>query len=195
MKKIIRRMMIALLVGALMGCTLPFSPPSPSAYLPTVATLPSGEDCLVGTFELNDFGDAVASLLPKTVEYTNTTGRMTWTFTAGGIIEASADHFTLAFQMKNDPSIGITVLMNGTARRFYKLSGPDQITFWNADDSQFTWSETVGGISMPVDAMFKLLAPLPPSDGTMSYKCEILSLTIYPSVAGAKPLGLTKTGP
>ncbi len=195
MKNHIGKLLVPVLLLALAGCNLPFSPPPPSAYQPTVATLPSGEDCLVGTFELNDFGDSVASMLPKAMQYTGTTGRMRWTFEAGGIVEATADHFSLSFQDTQDPTVIITVTMSGTARRFYTLSGINQITFSNADDSEFSWSEVISGVTISLDPIFKALAPLPPSDGSLRYTCEVLSLTIYPNVAGAKPLGLTKVGP
>ncbi len=198
MKNLIGRLVIPIWVGALLilsACDLPFGAPPPSAYRPPVPTLPSGEDCLVGTWEMNDFGDSIASMLPKSVQYTGTTGLMHWTFTAGGIVEAEADHFALAFAQTDDPSMGITVSLNGTLRRFYKLSAAGEITFWNPDDSEFTWTATMGGVDIPLDPLFKALAPVPPASGVITYKCELLSLTIYPPTTGVQPLGFTKVNP
>jgi hypothetical protein len=173
---------------ALAGCNLPFSSPSPSPNVPTIPPLPSGQECLVGEWELFNVADAVTSALPSGLEfqYAGTDGRLHWTFTAGGIGEVDALNFSLTFENKKDLE-QVTILANGTARRYYSLNGTDQITFSNPDNSELTYAAEIAGVTVALTPEMLKLVPLMPEQGTVTYKCEGNSLSIIPPVVGVVP--------
>jgi hypothetical protein len=181
---------------ALAGCNLPFSSPSPSTNVSTVLPLSSGQECIIGEWELFNVADAVTSALPGGVsfQYAGTGGRMHWTFTAGGIAEAAALNFSLDFEDKSDLE-KITIITNGTARRYYTLSGPGQIAFSNPDNSELTYAAQVAGVTVPLSPELLGLVPLMPEQGTVSYKCDGNSLSIIPPVVGVVPEELVRVTP
>jgi len=202
MRNFIGRLILPSLLAAailLTGCNLTTGSPTPPevAQGSALPSLPGNYDCLVGEWELNDFADTITSMLPSdiTFQYTGTSGRIHWTFTAGGIAEATADNFALTFADKNDPSQVVTVLVNGTTRRFYNTTGPNQITFSNPDNSEFTYSAVVDGVTVSLDPLLKGLVPVMPESGTITYQCQGLSLSVIPPVTGVAPEGFSKVSP
>ncbi len=189
--------LVALII--LTGCNLTSGSPTPPALaqVTPVPSLPGNYDCIVGEWELNDFADTITSMLPSDInfQYTGTNGRIHWTFAAAGLAEATADNFSLTFADKNDPSTVVTILTNGTARCFYTITGPNQITFSNPDDSEFTYSAVIDGVTVSLDPLLKGLVPVMPASGTITYQCQGLSLSIIPPVAGAAPEGFSKVRP
>jgi len=186
-------LLLSVALLALAGCNLPFSAPAPSASSPTILPIPSGEECLIGEWELFNVADAVTSVMPSGVkfQYAGTDGRMHWTFTAGGIAEAQALNFSIDFQNVDDLE-KVTILTNGTARRYYTLPGPGQIAFSNPDNSELTYAAQVAGVTVELSPELLKLVPLMPEQGTVSYKCDGNSLSVIPPVVGVVPEELVR---
>ena len=178
------------------ACIFSSTPAAPGPQGSAVPSLPGNYDCLVGEWELNDFGDSITSMLPSgsTIQYNGTSGRMHWTFTAGGIVEAQADHFSLSFTDSSDSSMNVTVTTNGLALRAYTLTGPGTLSFSNPDDSSFLYSATIDGINVDLAPLLKGLMPVPPASGVLGYQCQGNSLTVTnPAAPQMVPLGFTKS--
>lgn len=192
------RLVVSASLLLLAGCNFPGSGGSKTA---TPAATPSplqagtDENCLIGVWELADFSDSIQSMIPSnTIVYKGTNGRMRWTFTAGGIVEAESDNFSISLAEADDPSSIVTILTNGTARRFYDINSPGLIAFTNPDDSEFTYTGVVNGVTVDLAPLLKSIAPVPPASGTISYQCQGNSLTVFPAASGALPLGFVKVG-
>jgi hypothetical protein len=199
MKTFIGRGVFPLLIVFLMvsaACIFSSTPAAPGSQGSAVPSLPAANDCLIGEWELNDFGDSITSMMPSgsSVQYQGTSGRMHWTFIAGGIVEAQADHFSLSFADPTDSSLNVTVTTNGLAMRAYTISGPGQLSFSDPDDSNFIYSATVDGVNVDLAPLLKGLVPVPPSQGVLGYQCQGNSLTITnPAAPQMMPLGFTKS--
>jgi hypothetical protein len=170
--------------------------PVPTGPLPTtpVPSLPSPDDCLVGEWELSDFADTIVSILPSDIkfQYAGTGGRIHWTFDPTGYAVAEAYNFSLTFADKTDPTTQVTITTNGIALRDYKITSPGEITFSQPDDSAFTYTATIDGVTINADALFKGLIPTMPAQGTIAFSCHGTSLDVIPPAAGAVPEGFVK---
>jgi hypothetical protein len=193
---IFRFLFSAILVTPLLLTACGSATPVATGAAPTapVPSLPSPEDCLIGEWELYDFADTIQSMLPSDInfQYAYTDGRIHWTFDVSGVAVVNADNFSLAFADKKDPSLVVVITTNGEALRDYKITGPGEITFSQAEDSQLTYTATVNGVTVNVDQLLQGLVPSMPANGTIAYRCSGNSLDVIPQAPGAVPEGFVK---
>jgi hypothetical protein len=184
-------LLVVLLI--LTGCGGKTVPTGPAPKIP-VPSLPSSEDCLIGTWQLSDFADSINSMLPADInfQYQGTSGRIRWTFDVSGVADVQVDNFSLTFADKKDPTLVVTVTTNGEALRDYKITGPGEITFADANDSQLTYTATIDGVTVNMDALLKTLFPIAPATGSIAYRCNGNSLDVIPPNPNALPEGFVK---
>lgn len=122
------------------------------------------ESCLVGTWQLTDFGAYMSSIEQNTASKSggdvtmksgDFSGSATWTFNSDKTANFSADNFQQGFTMtttaaSNAMDIPVNLKINGASSADYSVDG-DKVTFSNQQQGNLDISVDVMGTSSPVD--------------------------------------------
>ena len=198
----------ALLVLSTLACRLFTGEVQPLAgEAPTSAPLPSpsapsgGDGCLSGTWEMKDFEQYLAAIIPPEITstgeltYDGTTGRAAYTFTGNGQAGIQAEAFTVRYTMSMGAlNLPMEIILDGSGSANYAVDG-SQLLFSNVDSANLFMSINLGGAPMmpatPVTGLF----PGGETDSAVAFTCEGNTLTLTMPAGNSAPVVLERTSP
>ena len=180
----------------------PTNTPAPTDTLtPTEAPAQSGgASCLVGTWQFDDMSAYFTSVMSKAggpAKFVGQEGAIVYTFGADGKAKIDVQNFTAKLEITaQNLSIPLDVKMSGSATADYATSGPDKVTFSNAQTSGLKFSATMNGqevFSTTPDDLAAAFGISPdPKYNTFTYECSADTLNYTPPLPNAKPVVLKR---
>lgn len=198
----------ALLVLSTLACRLfagevqPLAAEAPTGAPPLPPPASSGGDaCIVGAWEMKDFEQYLAAVIPPEITstgeltYDGTTGRATYTFTGNGQASIQAEAFTVQYKMSMGAlNLPMEIILDGSGSANYAASG-SRLLFSNVDSANLLMSINLGGAPMmpatPVTGLF----PDGDTDSAVAFTCEGNTLTLTMPAANSAPVVLERTSP
>ncbi len=198
----------AVLVLSTLACRLfagevqPLAEEAPTSAPPLPPQASSGGDaCIVGTWEMKDFEQYLAAVIPPEITstgkltYDGTTGRATYTFTGNGQAGIQAEAFTVQYEMNmSGLNLPMEIILDGSGSANYAVNG-GQVLFSNVDSANLFMSINLGGAAVmpatPVTGLF----PDGETDSAVAFTCEGNTLTLTMPAANSAPVVLERASP
>ena len=209
----LRRLQLVIGMGlaGTLACSSPFGllgggNATPASNGPeTIATAPpfpvaSGAECLVGTWELADLSEFMASVLPPqsegTLTYKGTAGTAFYTFNSDGTAGVQADQLKVDYQLGGGLNLDIQVSLNGHGTADYSVAEGNLLSTTNVNIDDLAMALTMGG--MPTGDGSTLGGMVPFFGETASatpFTCTPTTLTYTPVTEGAQAVVFTRIAP
>lgn len=212
---------------AVTACSGAAASPTPTPVPPTATTAPSptpkptdtpvptdtpepaaasGDACVVGTWELSDMGEYMASIMAAAgasaeFQFSGQEGYLRYAFGPDGTATIDANDFVVNFAISmQDLTFDMAVSIDGTGTAAYEAGGGAMLfSDPNVDDLTFSatmaGTELFSGTSNELASLFGVSA-----DGTstaFTYECSGDTFTYVPPVGipGVQPVVLTRVSP
>jgi hypothetical protein len=227
---LLNRNVLLLAIGVMLAvtaCSGAAASPTPTPIPPTATTAPtptpkptdtpvptdtpepvaaSGSACVVGTWELTDMGQYMASIMASAgasaeFEFSGQEGYLRYTFEPDGTATIDANGFVVNFDISvQDLTFDMAVSIDGTGTATYEADDGEMLfSDPNVDDLTFSatmaGNELFSGTSNELASLFGVSA-----DGTstaFTYECSGDMFTYVPpaGVPGVQPVVLTRVSP
>jgi hypothetical protein len=195
---------------AMMACSLPSfllggdsqptsHPTEPQSQAPSKAAGSSAE-CLVGTWELADLSEFMASVLPPqsegTLTYNGTTGTAYYMFNSDRTAGVQADDPKVDYQLGGDLNLDIQVGLNGTDTADYTVAQGNLLSTTNVNIDNLAMTLTMGGMPAGDSTTLGSMVPFFGEMATATpFTCTTTTLTYTPVTEGAQAVVFTRITP
>ncbi len=191
---------------AMMACSLPSfhlggdsQPTEPQSQAPSEAAGTSAA-CLVGTWELADLSEFMASVLPPqsegTLTYNGTTGTAYYMFNSDGTAGVQADDLKVDYQLGGGLNLDIQVGLNGTGTADYTGAQGNLLSTTNVNIDNLSMTLTMGGMPAGDSTTLGSMVPFFGETATAKpFTCTTTTLTYTPVTEGAQAVVFTRITP
>ena len=195
---------------AMLACSLPSfllggdsqptsQPTEPQSQAPSEAS-GSGAACLVGTWELADLSEFMASVLPPqsegTLTYKGTSGTAYYMFNSDGTAGVQAEDLKVDYQLGGGLNLDIQVSLNGTGTADYTVAEGHLLSTTNVNIDNLAMTLTMGGMPTGDSTPLGGMVPFFGETATATpFTCTTTTLTYTPVTEGAKAVVFTRVAP
>ena len=179
----------------------PTETPAPTPLPTDTVAAAAGDNCLVGSWEIAEFGNYMESVLQDlgTIDFVSQEGSVRFDFGADGAASVTADNFVTNYAGNvAGVALDVSVSVNGEGAADYTVVD-NQIFYSNPIGQGLTFAAAVGGnevFAYEVDNIGELfgMGAVNPDEEPFTYTCEGDSLRYTPPVEGAAPVELVRVG-
>ena len=160
----------------------------------------SGAECLVGTWELADLSEFMASVLPPqsegTLTYKGTSGTAYYMFKSDGTAGVQAEDLKVDYQLGGGLNLDIQVSLNGTGTADYTVAQGHLLSTTNVNIDDLAMVLTMGGIPTGDGTTLGGMVPFFGETATATpFTCTPTTLTYTPVTEGAQAVVFTRIAP
>ncbi|MCX6026252.1 MAG: hypothetical protein NTY23_08360 [Chloroflexi bacterium] len=154
----------------------------------------------MGTWELADLSEFIASVLPPqsegTLTYKGTTGTARYIFNADRTTKVEADDLKVDHQLGGGLNLDIQVGLNGMGTAAYTATEGNLLSTTNVNIDNLALTLTMGGRPAGDSTTLGSLIPFFGETATATpFTCITTTLTYMPATEGAQAVVFTRVGP